>query len=118
MRRVGEARILGGRTAMAEALTERAEEHDARPSPRPLRANIRRARGFRRSRIGRVQRARQSAVLGAFAVFTKSTRRISGRPRLSISLAALSARLVCKIILMQADMHIGRHRHIHHLRVG
>jgi len=115
MRRVGEARILGGRNSHGrERSPNRARTRCAVRSPAATSRNMPPARGFSPIRgIGRVQRARQRAVLGAFAVFTKiDQQKYSGRPRLLDSLAALSGQtLFGKIILMQADMHIGRTPH-------
>ena len=66
-----------------------------------------------------MQRARQRAVLYAFAAFPEIDQQNIRRAQAVDSLARRECQaLFRQIVLMQADMHVGRHRHIHHLRIG
>ena len=58
-------------------------------------------------------------MLGAFAGLAQIDQKDVG-PAEALDRIAGAERetLLGEIILMQADMHIGWHRHIHHLRVG
>ena len=109
--------------AAATAMAERSPKAQKNTMRRPVAAATSRSMppGCRLSPIagvGRVQRARQRAVLGAFAVFAQIDQQDVG-PAEAVDRLAGGEReaLLGKIVLMQADMHVGGHRDIHHLRI-
>ena len=66
-----------------------------------------------------MQRARQHAVLGAFAVFPEIDQKNVWPAEALDRLARGEGQpLLGQIVLMQADMHVRRQHNIHHLRVG
>src|ERR1700724_634152 len=102
---VGEARLLGGGNRHRGALAERAEEHDAAPGRRRhLAQHAARLQAFADRGVGRVQRARQRAVLGAFAVFPEVDQENIGTAEALDALAGAERySLFGEILLMQAD---------------
>ena len=107
--------FLGGGHRHRRALAEGAEEHDAAAGRRRHFAqHAAGSQGLADRGIGRVQRARQRAVLGALAVFAQVDQQDIG-PAEAVDALARAERqaLFGEIVLMQADMHVGRHHHIH-----
>ena len=121
MRGVGKARAPWRRPPPSpSARRRRRRTRCAGRSPPPPRAACRRAAGFRRSR-DRAHAARPAACRAWRVRCSRADRPAgyrAGRGSSIASRAVSDEPLLGEFVLMQADMHVGGHRHVHHLRIG